>query len=96
MLPTPSKNAKKRLRMHGVEARRTGLAKGTEAGKGAGPKKGKTAGRMQISTKSGFERRMENRKRGAIEGSKRRKALDTKGQEGEEADEGSEWSGFGE
>ena len=91
-LPTPSKNSKKKLKMHGVEARRTGLGKGMEPGKGAGSRKGKGAGRMQISTKSGFERRLENKKRGAIEGSKRRK-VDA---EGEEAAEASEWSGFDE
>jgi ATP-dependent RNA helicase DDX52/ROK1 len=92
-LPTPSKNSKKKLKMHGVEARRTGLGKGMEPGKGAGSRKGKGAGRMQISTKSGFERRLENKKRGAIEGSKRRKVVDA---EGEEAAEASEWSGFDE
>lgn len=98
-LPTPSKNSKKNLRMHGVEARRSGLWKSTELGKGAESGKGtesrkgkgKNVGRMQISTKSGFERRMENRKRGAIEGSKRRKDLEFEGQEAAEA---SEWSGF--
>jgi ATP-dependent RNA helicase DDX52/ROK1 len=83
-LPTPSKNLKKKLKIHGVDARRTGLA---EKGDGKGK-----AGRMQISTKSGFERRLENRKRGAIQGSKRRKDLDAEG----DAAEASEWSGFDE
>lgn len=87
-LPTPSKNSKKNLKMHGVEARRTGLAKDREPRKGKGNKAG--ARRMQISTKSGFERRLENRKRGAIEGSKRRKDLDAEG----DTAEGIEWSGF--
>jgi ATP-dependent RNA helicase DDX52/ROK1 len=94
-LPTPSKNSKKKLKMHGVEARRTGLTRGTGPGKGteSGKGKGKGAGRvsMQISTKSGFERRLDNRKKGAIEGSKRRRDLDVN--EGG-ATESSEWSGF--
>jgi ATP-dependent RNA helicase DDX52/ROK1 len=87
-LPTPSKNSKKKLKMHGVEARRTGLAKEKEKG---AKKVGAGRMSMQISTKSGFERRLENRRRGAIEGSKRRKNLDVS--EGGEAETG-EWSGF--
>jgi ATP-dependent RNA helicase DDX52/ROK1 len=92
-LPTPSKKEKKKLKMHGVEARRTGVA-GKRDGKGKKMKDMKS-GRvsMQISTKSGFERRLENRKRGAIEGSKRRKNLDVG--EGDAAED-SEWSGFDE
>ena len=89
-LPTPSKKDKKKLKIHGVEARRTGVA-----GKGKKMKDPKKSGRasMQISTKSGFERRLENRKRGAIEGSKRRKNLLVGD---EDAAEDSEWSGFDE
>jgi ATP-dependent RNA helicase DDX52/ROK1 len=61
-LPKVSKKEKKNLKMHGVEARRSGP--GMDA---------KSQAKMKISTKSGFERRQENKKRGAIQGSKRRK-----------------------
>lgn len=64
-LPTPSKKAKKDLKLHGVEARRNLSGKGRS--------------KMQISTKSGFERRLENKKKGAIEGSKRREKIDRAG-----------------
>ena len=66
-LPKPSKQDKKKLKMFGVEARRSGLGKGKE-GKEAKTKKG----RMQISTKSGYERKLENRRKGAVLGSRRR------------------------
>jgi len=69
-LPTPSKEEKKKLKKHGVEARRSGA----EAGKqGKDSKNGKS--RMQISTKSGYERKLENNRRGAIQGSQRRAQL---------------------
>ncbi|KAF1993941.1 P-loop containing nucleoside triphosphate hydrolase protein [Amniculicola lignicola CBS 123094] len=51
-LPTPSKRDKKELRRGGVESRRK-------------VKDGEGRGRGRISTKSGFERRVENKKRGA-------------------------------
>lgn len=87
-LPTPSKDDKKKLKLHGVEARRSGL--GVE-------KKGK--GRMQISTKSGYERKLENRRRGAIQGSRRREAMEAR--DGKVAlqqianDDDNEWGGIG-
>lgn len=84
-LPAVSKKERKKLKMHGVEARRTGVGRA---------KKGER--KMQISTKSGFERRLENRKRGAIEGSKRRKyGSKDEGVDKEGAAEASDWSGFG-
>ncbi len=60
-LPSLSKNEKKKLKQHGVEAR-------TARGRQKDPKAGKKA---QISTKSGYDRRMENRRKGAIAGSRR-------------------------
>lgn len=66
-LPTPSKRDKQRLKKFGVEARRGGLEKGKLDKKESAQVK-----RMQISTKSGYERRLENKKRGAIQGSQRR------------------------
>ncbi|KAJ4399320.1 RNA-dependent ATPase rok1 [Didymella pomorum] len=58
-LPTPTKRDRKELKKRGVESRRNNL-------------KGKEAKKSRISTKSGYERRVENNKRGAKEGSKRR------------------------
>ncbi|KAF2713661.1 ATP-dependent RNA helicase ROK1 [Pleomassaria siparia CBS 279.74] len=78
-LPTPSKRDKQNLKTRGVEARRS-----------VKDKDGKAKGR--ISTKSGYERRVEDRKRGAVEASKRRK---TQPIERANASE-SEFEGFGE
>jgi ATP-dependent RNA helicase DDX52/ROK1 len=87
-LPTPSKNEKKRLKMHGVEERRVGLP-----GKGGDRKAKKKA---QISTKSAYERRLENKKKGAIEGSKRRAAVHQESNVAAEAVKDEEWGGFDE
>jgi ATP-dependent RNA helicase DDX52/ROK1 len=59
-LPTPTKRDKQMLKKKGVEARRNVK---TKDGRGTG----------RISTKSGYERRVDDRKRGAVEASKRRK-----------------------
>ena len=58
-LPTPTKRDRATLKKRGVESRRNNL-------------KGQDAKKSRISTKSGFERRVENNRRGAKEGSKRR------------------------
>jgi ATP-dependent RNA helicase DDX52/ROK1 len=81
VLPKPSKEEKKRLKMFGVEARRGGLEKGK--------------GKMQISTKSGYERRLEHNRKGAIQGSQRR-AKEAEKLEGADqgAGEESEWGGI--
>ncbi|KAJ5162014.1 hypothetical protein N7492_007406 [Penicillium capsulatum] len=67
-LPDLSKNSKKELKKHGVKARQVSKTAGKDQDEGKG-----TRG-MKISTKSGFERRMENRKKGAIAASRNRKA----------------------
>jgi len=36
--------------------------------------KGEGSAKMRISTKSGYERKIENRRKGAVEGSRRRKS----------------------
>ncbi|KAF2796502.1 P-loop containing nucleoside triphosphate hydrolase protein [Melanomma pulvis-pyrius CBS 109.77] len=82
-LPTPSKRDKKNLKKRGVEARRN-----------VKDKDGK--GTSRISTKSGYDRRLEERRRGAVEASRRRKEEDkvmvkAKGNVSE-----SEFEGFGE
>jgi ATP-dependent RNA helicase DDX52/ROK1 len=84
-LPKPSKEMKKKLKMHGVEARRSGLEKGQE---------GKRKGKAQISTKSGYERKLENNREGAIQGSKRRKYAEVLEENEERAAEDSEWGGL--
>jgi len=81
-LPAVSKRAKKELKQRGVEARRSVKTKDKD-------KKG--AAKTRISTKSGFERRMENNRRGAIEATKRdREDDDSDGDE----DAGSDFGGF--
>ncbi|KAG9249276.1 P-loop containing nucleoside triphosphate hydrolase protein [Calycina marina] len=81
-LPTPSKEVKKKLKKYGVEARRGGLG---EAKEGVEAKKGK--GRMQISSKSGYERKLENNRKGAIKGSQRRAQL-AEGDSGGDGEDG--------
>ncbi|KAH0555866.1 hypothetical protein GP486_006190 [Trichoglossum hirsutum] len=58
VLPTPTKNDKKRLKRHGVEERRASMAM----------KDAKTARKMRISTRSGFDRRIEHNRNGAVRG----------------------------
>ncbi|PYH49376.1 RNA-dependent ATPase ROK1 [Aspergillus saccharolyticus JOP 1030-1] len=59
-LPDLSKKSKQELKKHGVKARQS-------------RKDGKEDKKTRISTKSGYERRMENRRKGAIEASRSRK-----------------------
>ena len=66
-LPTVSKKTRQELKKGGVEARRA--VRSGESGR----KEGK---RMRISTKSGFDRRLETKRKGAIEGNRRKKAID--------------------
>ncbi|KAI9785913.1 MAG: RNA-dependent ATPase rok1 [Geoglossum umbratile] len=56
MLPTPTKNDKKRLKRHGVDERRAHIAE----------RDAKTARKMRISTKSGFDRRIEHNRSTAV------------------------------
>ncbi|KAJ5991808.1 hypothetical protein N7451_007532 [Penicillium sp. IBT 35674x] len=71
-LPDLSKKDKQELKKHGVKARQISKHIG---GKDKGDDKDSKAARAsRISTKSGFERRMENRKKGAIAASRNRKA----------------------
>ncbi|KAF3002388.1 RNA-dependent ATPase rok1 [Curvularia kusanoi] len=78
-LPAPSKRDRAELKKRGVESRRSNL-KGKEAKKG------------RISTKSGFERREENRRRGAKEGARRRGKAER--EDGGSAGEGEGSDGF--
>ncbi|KFZ16257.1 hypothetical protein V501_02308 [Pseudogymnoascus sp. VKM F-4519 (FW-2642)] len=84
-LPSVSKKDKKDLKMRGVEVRRAGLEK--DGGKGGA--------KAKISTKSGYERKVENRKKGAVMGSRRRAEMEEKGTEaGAGSDGGSDFGGF--
>ncbi|CBX97747.1 hypothetical protein IAQ61_001051 [Plenodomus lingam] len=68
-LPTPSKRDRQQLKRRGVEARRT--VKGVDGAKGKGK-----GGKARISTKSGYVRKIENNRRGAVEASRRRERED--------------------
>jgi len=58
-LPTPSKKEKQELKRRGVASRNVN--------------KGEGSAKSRISTKSGYERKIDNRRKGAVEGSRRRK-----------------------
>lgn len=81
-LPTPSKKMKKELKKKGVEARRS-----DNGGDGVVRK-------ARISTKSGFERRLENKRKGAVLGSRRRMAEEEKALEEEGNGSEGEWGGI--
>ena len=83
-LPNVSKKTKQELKRRGVESRRATVDKGNRAMKRKG----------RISTKSGFERRMEDRKRGAVAGSQRRAAAMEEGAGEGSEDEDAEWGGI--
>ena len=82
-LPNVSKKSKKELNRKGVEARRA--PKRDEDG-------GKGARKLRISTKSGFDRRLENKRKGAVRGSQQRRLSDETLEAVDSCDE--EWGGF--
>lgn len=87
-LPDLSKKDKQELKRHGVKARQISKQIG---GKGNDKEQEeREARRARISTKSGFERRLENRKKGAIAASRSRKAAAV---DGAVSDDGS-WDGI--
>ena len=71
-LPDLSKKTKKELKRRGVESRRATVEK----------EGGREARRMRISTKSGYERQLENKRKGAVAGTRRRMAQVEAGAEG--------------
>jgi ATP-dependent RNA helicase DDX52/ROK1 len=79
-LPSLSKNDKQKFKKRGVEVR-------TARGMASDPKGAKKA---RISTKAGYVRREENKRKGAIAGSKQRAKLQTKEADGD----GSDFGGF--
>ena len=80
-LPDVSKKTKKELKRRGVESRRATVEK----------EGGREARKMRISTKSGYERRLENKRKGAVAGARRRMAqVEAGGDEGDDE----EWGGI--
>ncbi|KAK8208692.1 ATP-dependent RNA helicase-like protein rok1 [Phyllosticta capitalensis] len=82
-LPTPTKRDKKELKRRGVEARRAGVEGERTKGRW----------RTQISTRSGFEKRVDRNRREAVEASRKRKS---EGRPSKAEESGSEFGGFDE
>jgi len=72
-LPDLSKKDKQELKRHGVKARQSSSSSSKLKQDGVKD----SGGKLRISTKSGFDRKRENRKKGAIAGSRHRKLLRT-------------------
>ncbi|KAL1304554.1 hypothetical protein AAFC00_003531 [Neodothiora populina] len=73
-LPTPSKRDRQQLKKRGIESRRSATGKDTKTG----------AGKTRISTKSGYIRKMENNRKGAVAASKNQQREEVgSGSEGE-------------
>ena len=83
-LPNVSKKARKEMRRKGVKNRRVTA----EAAGASGARK------MRISTKSGYDRRLENRRKGAVAGSRKRLVVVPKEEEGEGGLDSEEWEGI--
>lgn len=86
VLPSVSKRSRKELKLKGVEGRRA-VPEGQDGGK--------DARRMRISTKSGYDRKLENRRKGAMTGSQRRLVQETSDpSKSDENDDNDEWGGI--
>ena len=85
ILPDTTKRSKQRLKTGGVEARREHDGKSRSE---------KGNAKSRISTKSGFERRLENNRKGAIEASRKRKA-NAEAEPAVHAGSDDAWEGFG-
>jgi len=79
-LPKPTKREKQELKKRGVVSRNISSGEGSA--------------RSRISTKSGYERKVENNRRGAIEGAKMRKQVELEGGGQVSKDEGDDFGGF--
>lgn len=79
-LPNMSKKTKKELKKRGVESRRAATQQ----------EGGREARKMRISTKSGYDRRLENKRKGAVVGTQRRQL----GHEQDVVSENEEWGGI--
>lgn len=91
-LPDLSKKEKKELKRRGVKARQA------SAKLSGGKLDGKERARTRISTKSGFDRRMENKRKAAIASSRQKKqrAMSNSNNSGDDDDSSGddEWEGF--
>ncbi|KAI4916033.1 hypothetical protein J4E90_004479 [Alternaria incomplexa] len=83
-LPTPSKRERQVLKRRGVEARRSVKAGGKDGRDGKGVKV------ERISSKSGYDRKIENKRKGAREAAKRREVGEEKGDGGSAGESGFE------
>ena len=83
-LPNVSKKTRKELKRKGVEGRRVNV----------GDRSGKVARKTRISTKSGYDRQLENRRLGAVLGIQRREAQSGLGEVSSDDDDDGEWQGF--
>lgn len=103
-LPHVSKKTKKELKLRGVASRRVVDLASSSLAEGAGNNKGKSTKVGRISTKSGYQRKLENRKRGMARSStsksfdvaattaeRRKENFDD--EQGKDAD-GGEWGGI--
>ncbi|CAD0038111.1 unnamed protein product [Aureobasidium pullulans] len=77
-LPTPSKRDKQQLKKRGIETRRSASGKDTKTGKP----------RARISTKSGYIRKLENNRKGAVAASRNPQ------ESGDASDSGESFDGF--
>ncbi|KAL4912835.1 P-loop containing nucleoside triphosphate hydrolase protein [Aspergillus aurantiobrunneus] len=84
-LPDLSKKHKKELKKHGVKARQSGLK---------GPTDDKDKRRTRISTKSGFERRLDNKKKGAIAASRKKSQVQDEPESDSASDDDDGWAGL--
>lgn len=103
-LPHVSKKTKKELKLRGVASRRVVDLASSALAEGAGDDKGKPTKVGRISTKSGYQRKLENRKRGMARSSNgksfhvaattaERRKEDCDDEQGKAAD-GGEWGGI--
>ncbi|KAK5945578.1 RNA-dependent ATPase rok1 [Knufia obscura] len=85
-LPSLTKNTKKELRERGVDVRRAVKESDDK-------KERRRKGRNAIGTKTGYEKKLENRRRGMVEGSRRRKEREVQDQDQDGGGE-DEFGGF--
>jgi len=78
-LPTPSKRERQMLKRRGVEARRSVKAGGKDGRDGKGVKVDR------ISSKSGYDRKIENKRKGAREAAKKRETAELRQESGDES-----------
>lgn len=88
-LPALTKEVKKELKERGVDVRR-GVKESDDV------KEKRRKGRNLIGTKSGYDKKLENNRRGMIEGSKRRKRREEQGDDDDEDDEDGDGGDSGE